>query len=113
MTIPFQVSSADYDYVKVGDQSQGIKAHKALVACIEKKVLPGSGVTSDQFWKIVGSVVTKFTEPNVRLLRVRDALQSQIDDWYRKGCQSDQVEFLTKIGYILRSFPPFCRRSST
>ena len=97
-----EANSAPFEYVSVGDQSRGIKVHKTLVACIEKKVLPGSGVTIDEFWRLTESVITKFTDPNAKLLRFRDNLQRQIDDWYRKGCQVEQVEFLQRIGYIAK-----------
>ena len=87
--------------MKVVSNSQGIKAHKAFVACIEKTVLPGTGLTSDVFWSTLSSVLSEFTDRNVELLKIRDVLQGQIDSWYQKGCPTDQVEFLRKIGYLV------------
>ena len=98
------------DYVTVGASSTPIKAHKTFVACVEKDILPGTGVSVTSFWNLLADVVSRFTRENYELLKFRDSLQLAIDDWYRTGCQTEQAEFLRKIGYLVKS--PSCSEIS-
>jgi malate synthase len=58
------------------------------------------------FWSLVESVVSRFSRENFELLKARDRMQLEIDEWYRTGCQTDQADFLRKIGYLARN--PSC-----
>jgi malate synthase len=100
------LSTGEVEYIPVGPAAT-IKAHKAFVHCIERDILPGTGVNASQFWSIMESVIARFTPQNYELLKIRDHLQLEIDEWYKTGCQTDQVDFLRKIGYLAKN--PTCQ----
>lgn len=60
----------------------------------------------DEFWKNFSSFIKEFAPKNKSLLEKRDALQAQIDDWYKAnpGPVKDMPAykaFLKKIGYLV------------
>ncbi|MBB4608718.1 malate synthase G [Sphingomonas yabuuchiae] len=88
----------------------GLSVAPALVRFLEEHALPGSGIDPDRFWAGMADIVTCFAPENDALLRRRDALQAQIDDWYRQGSARDgaaQRAFLTEIGYLVPEPAPF------
>ena len=88
----------------------GLSIAPALVRFLEDHALPGSGVDPDRFWAGMADIVTRFAPENDALLRRRDALQAQIDAWYRQGGARDgaaQRAFLTEIGYLVPEPAPF------
>ncbi|APX66214.1 malate synthase G [Sphingomonas sp. gentR] len=88
----------------------GLSVAPALVCFLEEHALPGSGIDPDRFWAGMADIVTRFAPENDALLRRRDALQAQIDDWYRQGGARDgaaQRAFLTEIGYLVPEPAPF------
>lgn len=73
---------------------------------LERDLLPAAGVQSDLFWPQLQQLVRDMTPENQRLLRRRDVLQTQIDDWHRQHRDQpfdlvDYKNFLTDIGYLL------------
>ncbi|WP_257575554.1 malate synthase G [Sphingomonas sanguinis] len=88
----------------------GLSVAPALVRFIEEHALPGSGVQPDRFWTGMADLFARFVPENAALLRRRDTLQAQIDDWYRHGGARDgaaQRAFLTDIGYLVPEPAPF------
>ncbi len=72
---------------------------------IEQQVLPGTGVTSADFWKGFDAIVHDLGPKNAALLAERDRIQTEMDTWHRAhpGPIQDMVAykaFLTKIGYL-------------
>ena len=110
MAPKYPIDGSNPEYLIVTEESRGIKVHKDLVACVEQHILPGTGITDGKFWSILESVVTHYTKANYDLLKFRDSLQVEIDEWYKSGCQTDQAEFLRKIGYLVKS--PSCNEIS-
>lgn len=60
----------------------------------------------DEFWKNFSNFIKEFAPKNKSLLEKRDALQAQIDDWYKTnpGPVKDMPAykaFLKKIGYLV------------
>ncbi len=75
---------------------------------IEQEALPGSGVSSDEFWSGLDKIVHDLSPKNRSLLAERDRLQAEMDTWYRAnpGPIQDQKayqEFLRSIGYLVGS----------
>ena len=73
---------------------------------IEDQVLPGTGVTSEQFWQGFDAIVHDLAPKNIALLAERDRLQSEIDAWHlaNPGPGTKTVayrKFLEKIGYLV------------
>ncbi len=91
-------------------QRHGLSIAPALVAFLEDRALPGSGVDADRFWSGMADILARFAPENAALLARRDALQAQIDDWYAQGGATDgasQRAFLTEIGYLAPEPAPF------
>lgn len=83
-----------------------------LAEFIESKVLPGTGLEADAFWKGAARIFAVFTPDNRALLAKRDDLQARLDAWHeaRRGKPIDQGEyqaFLREIGYLVPEPAPF------
>lgn len=63
----------------------GLSVAPALVRFLEERALPGSGVALDRFWAGMAGLFARYAPENEALLRRRDALQAQIDSWYRRA----------------------------
>ena len=81
---------------------------------IEEKVLPGTGVASDKFWKGFDAIVADLAPKNIALLAERDRLQTELDTWHAAhpgpittgdpSSPSDMTAyraFLERIGYLV------------
>jgi malate synthase len=76
-----------------------------LYRFIEDKVLPGTGISSADFWKGFDEIVKDLSPKNAALLAKRDRLQLDIDQWHKAhpGPITDMPayrQFLKDIGYI-------------
>ena len=78
----------------------------ALYQFIEQQVLPGTGVSSAQFWRGFDALVADLAPRNLALLAERDRIQTEMDRWHEahpgpirnmKAYRS----FLEKIGYLV------------
>ena len=88
-------------------------AHRLQVATslhsfIQDKVLPGTGVTPDAFWKGFDAIVADLAPKNIALLAERDRIQTEMDAWHKAnpGPIADMPAyraFLEKIGYLVES----------
>ena len=73
---------------------------------IEDQVLPGTGVSSDSFWKGFDGIVADLAPKNQALLAERDRIQSEMDAWHQahpgpiKNMKAYRA-FLEKIGYLV------------
>jgi len=81
-----------------------ISVSPALKGFVDQKVLPGTGVSSESFWSGLDSIVTDLMPLNTSLLREREMLQQQIDDWHRANPAPYDTDaymsFLKRIGYV-------------
>ena len=94
------------------DISPKLSVDDILARFVEDELLPGTGVGAAQFWSALESILADFTPRNAALLARRDALQAQIDAWWRarKGQTFDVAEetaFLREIGYLQPEPAPF------
>ncbi len=83
----------------------GLQVDSALHRFIEDQVLPGTGISSDRFWKGFSQIVHDLAPKNAALLAERDRLQVELDQWHRAhpGPIADVAtyrEFLESIGYL-------------
>ncbi|MBT9372762.1 malate synthase G [Rhizobium sp. CSW-27] len=92
-------------------ERQGLAVDEALHAFLVNEALPGSGIEADAFFAALSALVHDLAPKNRDLLARRDALQEQLDEWYRKnGAPGDGVAyeaFLRQIGYLLPEGPDF------
>ena len=90
-----------------------IAEHRLQVATslhtfIQDKVLPGTGIAPDAFWKGFDAIVADLAPKNIALLAERDRLQTELDTWHtaNPGPISDMPAykaFLEQIGYLVPS----------
>jgi malate synthase len=90
----------------------GLQVDARLAEFVERDALPGTGVTAAGFWTGFAAALAELAPKNRALLARREALQTAIDDWFRrrKGQPFDAAAheaFLREIGYILPEGPDF------
>ena len=83
-----------------------LSVEEGLVDFIENKALPDTGVSQNNFWLGLSSLIKEMTPENRKLLRVREELQDKIDKWHvaRIGQPHDHVaykSYLKEIGYLV------------
>lgn len=93
-------------------QAGGLLVDAALYQLIENEIAPGTGVDPQAFWQAFEEILKDLGPVNRQLLKKRDDLQAQIDDWHREHKAEpfyvDNYEtFLRQIGYLLPEGEPF------
>lgn len=86
-------------YIEVGK----IKVAKELYDFVNEEAIREAELDKDKFWADFEQIVSDFTPRNIELLKKRDRLQKQIDDWHRKNKTFDATKykaFLKEIGYL-------------
>lgn len=87
-------------------EKAGLSVATQLARFIDERALPGTGLSSKEFWAGVADIYNRFTQANAALLATRDRIQNEIDSWHaeRSGKPIDYAEyraFLTRIGYLV------------
>jgi malate synthase len=90
----------------------GLRVEQVLFDFVKDEALPGTGVTSKQFWGGLAQIVETLGPRQRELLNVRDRIQNSIDEWHRQhsGEPHDAVsyrELLTTLGYLVPCGDPF------
>lgn len=90
----------------------GLEVASVLADLFEEQICPGTGVDAAQFWQALADIVVDLGPRNAELLRMRDELQHQIDDWHRANPGPDYDRgayrrFLEGIGYLVPEPAPF------
>ncbi len=85
-----------------------LKINTILFEFINKEVLPGTNLESDEFWKKFDEVVHELAPINKSLISKREKIQQKIDEWHKKnkGISFDKAkytEFLKSISYIVEN----------
>ncbi len=83
-----------------------LRVDAELAAFIETEALPGTGIEAEAFWTAFSEILHALAPKNRALLRRREELQTQIDEWHikRRNQPHDHEAykaFLTEIGYLL------------
>ena len=83
-----------------------LSVEEGLVDFIENKALPDTGVSQDNFWLGLSSLINEMTPENRKLLRAREELQDKINKWHvaRIGQPHDHEaykSYLKEIGYLV------------
>ena len=87
-------------------QRGSLQIAPALCSLLEDEIAPGTGVSPEQFWQGLASIVAELAPVNRALLATRDELQAKIDAWHQSnpGAAYDHASyktFLQDIGYLL------------
>ena len=83
-----------------------LSVERSLVDFIENLALPGTGISEDNFWHGLSSLIEQLTPENRALLIKREELQSKIDSWHkaRRNMPHDHEaykSYLKEIGYLV------------
>lgn len=82
----------------------GLSVDRGLYELVEE-IAVGTGIETSSFWQSLADIVAELGAQNTDLLRKRDQLQAQIDDWHKANpapVQPDQYKaFLQEIGYLV------------
>ena len=84
----------------------GLQVATELFEFVNSQVLPGTGVSSETFWKGFDAIVSDLAPKNAALLAERDRLQAELDKWHsaNPGPVRDMLgyrKFLETIGYLV------------
>ena len=84
----------------------GLQVDATLIAFVEDRALPGTGIAADAFWAGLSALVHELGPENRALLARRDDLQGRIDAWHiahrsRPHDHEAYKAFLQEIGYLL------------
>ena len=84
----------------------GLQVDATLIAFVEDRALPGTGIAADAFWAGLSALVHELGPENRALLARRDDLQGRIDAWHiahrsRPHDHDAYKAFLQEIGYLL------------
>lgn len=93
-------------------EAGGLQIAKVLYDFVETEVLPGTGLTSGEFWGCYGDIIRDLGPRHKNLLAKRDVIQGELDSWHKrhKGQDIDMAaykQFLTDIGYLRPEGPDF------
>ncbi len=82
-----------------------LEIEPALAEFVANDLLPGTGVSSEGFWAGLEQIVADLAPRNAELLKRRDDLQAQIDEWHITHRDNGHdpatyTEFLRDIGYL-------------
>lgn len=93
-------------------QQGGLQIAPVLHQLLEENIAPGTGVSAEQFWRELESIVSTMGPANRDLLQKREQLQARIDAWHQAnpGTDYDRAAykaFLEEIGYLLPEGPDF------
>ena len=96
------------DWVNVGE----LHVEPSFYGFVTEELLPAIDIDSGIFWAGLEDIIDDLTPVNRQLLRKRDELQRQIDEWHRerqggKWEREDYIAFLREIGYLQEEGAPF------
>ena len=81
-----------------------LKISSTLFEFINKEVIPGTDIKSDDFWSKFGKIVHDLAPINKNLIEKREVIQKKIDEWHKKNKvfnKKDYTKFLRSISYII------------
>jgi len=97
-------------------QQHELRIDSALYDFLLAEALPGTGIKPEDYLAGLSDIIHALAPKNRALLQKRDAIQMQLDDWYRtNGAPIDMPRyetFLREIGYIVAEGEPFAVQTS-
>ena len=95
----------------------GLKINSILFEFINKEVIPGTNIKSDDFWEKFEKIVHELAPINKKLLEQRNYIQKQIDAWHKDNKDKDfkideYKNFLKSINYISETQEDFKIKTS-
>ncbi len=89
-----------------------LKVSEELVDFVNNELLRDTGVSSENFWSGFDRAVHELTPKNRELIKIRESLQKNINDWHLKNKGkpieiNNYKKFLKDIGYLKDEGPDF------
>ncbi len=85
-------------------QIEGLKVASNLANFVNSKVLPGTGLSVENFWRGFQAIIEELAPENEQLLKQREVIQQQLNNWHKEHNKSfnegEYKRFLEKIGYL-------------
>ena len=83
-----------------------LRIDSALLDFINQEIIPGTDIIVEDFWKKFDSAVHELAPINRTLIKKRESIQKQIDEWHlaNKGKEvniNEYIKFLKSINYIV------------
>ena len=93
-------------------EKNGLKISSTLFQFINNEVLPGTDITSDDFWMKFEKIVHELAPINKSLIEKRQIIQKKIDEWHKinkdKAIDKNKYHaFLKSISYIVEEKESF------
>ena len=90
----------------------GLKINSLLFEFINKEVIPGTEINTEDFWNNFEKVVHELAPINRILIEKREKIQNQIDQWHKKNegkkfNKKEYIIFLKSISYIVEEKEDF------
>ena len=84
----------------------GLKINSVLYEFINKEVIPGTNINSENFWKNFEKVVHELAPINKSLIKKRESIQAKIDEWHKNNIgkefdKNEYTKFLKTISYLV------------
>jgi len=86
--------------------SANLSIDTQLYTMVEREILPGLNLSSDQVWQSMATLLDEFQSRNQALLNTREELQATLDEWHGNNPSPDPAKYkamLQDIGYLLPS----------
>ena len=87
-----------------------IKFSSELANFVENELLPGLDISPDDFWLSLSKIFHEFRAENENFLKIREEIQSKIDDWHINNPNfnfEEYKEFLKSINYLVEEGSDF------
>ncbi len=81
-----------------------------LADFVDNEMLPGLDISSDDFWLSLSKIFYEFRAENENFLKIREEIQSKIDDWHINNPNfnfEEYKDFLKSINYLVEEGPDF------
>ena len=93
-------------------QCGGLQVAKELDTLLREEIAPGIEIDPDSFWSSFESILNRFSDQNKILLKKREDLQLQIDEWHisKNGnphTLEEYKKFLKEINYLVEEGDDF------
>ena len=89
-----------------------LSINSTLYEFVNKEILPGTEIESDDFWERFGKVVHELAPINKALIQKRENIQKKIDAWHKENAGKDfnkdeYKSFLKSISYLVETKEDF------
>ena len=93
-------------------EKNGLKINTKLLNFVNKEVIPGTNIESEEFWTSFGKIVHELAPINKKLIQKREDIQKKIDEWHKKNKgkelnKKEYSDFLKSISYIIEEKEEF------